>query len=104
MKTKTLVCVLNVIDNCIGILVDENSTEEQIKKNLSKYNYLSDTFLIVLLAHWKSCNLTYNWNIVASQTNFNMQQLLEDTIQELKRTRTPYERWSNRDAWQFFRD
>ena len=98
MKTKTLICVLNMIDKCLEKIVSETSTEEEINKNLYKYNYVTGSFLSMLLSHWQKRNMKYDWNVVSVNTNIYIQHIIEDEISNMKRSRFNYD-YSNRKYW-----
>ena len=92
-----------MIDNCLEKIVSETSTEDEINKNLYKYNYLTGSFLKMILSHWEKRNMKYDWNVVSVNTNIYIQHIVEDEIRHMKRIGFNYD-YSNRKYWDIDRN
>ena len=101
MKTKTLICYLNIIDNCLEKIVDEKSTEKEVNKNLYKYNVIMN-LLYVFLTHWKKRNMTYDYDKVSSKVHVNMRHILDEAELYLRHTHNNHD-FTNRRYWDIIR-
>lgn len=97
MKTKTLICYLTIIENCLDKIVDEKSTEKEVNNNLYKYNVCSE-LIYVLLIHWRNINMNYDYNEVFSKVSVNMMHFLNEAEEHLRYTRMNYN-YTNRKYW-----